>query len=75
LKKIKAMDSTSKWQALKAAIKAKLKEGETSSLFERMDECRKQTGLQLQWLTRYGMGFTMDLPEKANPASGMPLTR
>lgn len=52
---IKAKDPSSKRQALVAAIKAKLKEGETKVLAERFDECRKQIVLELQWLTRYGV--------------------
>lgn len=52
LKKIKAKNSHSKWQAFAAAIRAKLKEGETNGLAKRLDERKTQISLELQWLTR-----------------------
>jgi hypothetical protein len=52
LRKITAKDLDSAWQRSVAVIKAKLREGKIDGLAARLDECRKQIGLELQWLTR-----------------------
>jgi len=59
LKKIEAKNPTSRGHAFIAAIKAKLEDGKMKGLQERLDECRKQIGLELQSLTRCAMIFSL----------------
>jgi hypothetical protein len=48
-------DSKSKWQSFIAAVRAELKKGKKVELLARLQECRQQLGLQLQFIARYGI--------------------
>jgi hypothetical protein len=52
LGKIKAKDPTSKSQSFWSSVKSRYYENEKQSLEERLDGCRKQLELQLNYVTR-----------------------
>ena len=53
LRKIKAENSTSKWQCVVSAVKTQLKKSERDDILSRLSQCRAQLDIQLGRLAMY----------------------